>query len=365
MRKVDIVGAPPQDWIDEANVLTAKLYKITEVFDAGKYALAAGLTALSNMPTPVANGAVLGEVNGRLHLQVANDASELIFNEGEVFLAKNWKTRIDTIRSLLPADWKTGLTPAQHTSLAKELKELARLAFTLRNETHWRDDRIRDWLLDQFGNKCWYSEASESVSPIHIEHFRPKSSAVDDRTKMESEGYWWLAFDWKNYRICGHYLNSKKGDFFPLHNIVRATACGGVPIALESPIVIDPTSDAATQISFDKDEDDCIAVCSDPDLDINHEDRIEVERTFSVLGLNEYDRLKQKRATIWNECLEHIDRYKAPASVPNFKAVIRAGITDQLKKKVSYRAEFSSVAIACLQKKAPLSLQNAVFKPQA
>lgn len=266
-----------------------------------------------------------------------------------------------SIRALLPNDWNTALAQENLNAISLELKEVARLAFTKRNERHWRDNRVRNWLLSQFENKCWYSEARDSVSPIHVEHFRPKSSASDDETTEEAEGYWWLAFDWTNYRIGGHFLNSKKGNYFPLHNAVRATACGEIPIIAESPIIIDPTTNSASQISFDKHEDSCIAVCSDLGLADTNQDRIEVDRTLTILGLNKYDLLNQKRGAVWDECMEQINRYNAPAPAPNFKIIIRAAITIQLKKIVDYKAEFSSVSIACIQKKAPLSLRNDVF----
>jgi hypothetical protein len=41
------------------------------------------------------------------------------------------------------------------------------------NQKLWRDERVRDWLLKLFHNKCWYTEASESVSAMHVDHYRP------------------------------------------------------------------------------------------------------------------------------------------------------------------------------------------------
>jgi hypothetical protein len=169
-----------------------------------------------------------------------------------------------------------------------------------------------------------------------------------------------MAFDYTNYRIGGHFLNSKKGNYFPLHNAVKATCCGGVPKELESPVLIDPISNAASQVSYDKHEDVCLAVCSDEELDEGHEDRLEFEATKKLIGLNEYDRLNHKRALIWDECNDQIERYKETNAAPNLTKINRAGVTTRVKKMVEYTSEFSSVALACLQKNAPLSLINAV-----
>ena len=74
---------------------------------------------------------------------------------------------------------------------------------------------LKQWLLALSHQKCWFSEAKDCFSHWDVEHYRPKKSAKDvDGT--EHDGYWWLAFDWQNFRICGNAGNRKKGTFFPL-----------------------------------------------------------------------------------------------------------------------------------------------------
>ena len=48
-----------------------------------------------------------------------------------------------------------------------------------------------------------------------VEHFRPKkeAKALDGTIR---DGYWWLAFDYMNFRLCGNVRNRKKGGWFPL-----------------------------------------------------------------------------------------------------------------------------------------------------
>ena len=54
-----------------------------------------------------------------------------------------------------------------------------------RNRALWGE--LKQWLLEQSHNKCWYTEARNDSSYFEVEHFRPK--------KWEDnafEGYWWL-----------------------------------------------------------------------------------------------------------------------------------------------------------------------------
>lgn len=102
---------------------------------------------------------------------------------------------------------------------------------------------LKDWLLRLSDGKCWFSEACDIYSHMDVEHFRPKKSAIN-MNGTEREGYWWLAFDWTNFRICGNVGNRKKGMFFPL--------LPGSPVATsdhrivedEHPYFLDPTNEA-------------------------------------------------------------------------------------------------------------------------
>ncbi len=55
-----------------------------------------------------------------------------------------------------------------------------------------------------------------------MDHFRPKNAIKSADKKCESttinntDSYWWLAFDWENYRLSGHLTNSNKNAYFPL-----------------------------------------------------------------------------------------------------------------------------------------------------
>lgn len=257
-----------------------------------------------------------------------------------------------------PQDWIDD-AKAVTDQLRAATSETQRADIIKKNERLWTDNRIRDWLLNQFNNKCWYTEASESVSPIHVDHYRPKGR-VKDLDGKESTGYWWLAFDWGNYRISGHLINSKKSDSFPIVEGFRAREFDMVTLKLEAPLLIDPIKEEARLVSYERDEDACIAV---PAADISEAEKFRAEKTIELLGLNRLTKLNQKRAESWDECLMAIADYKGGSEDPQaLRLVNQTSAIKALKKKVAYEVEFSSISEACIWKHAPSPLIASVFE---
>jgi hypothetical protein len=110
-------------------------------------------------------------------------------------------------------------------------------------------------------NKCWFSEGGSDVSHFHIEHFRPKKlveilpakfGCAEARPTNEPNSYWWMAFNYKNFRICGQIVNSYKGNYFPL--APGSITCNSLSsnINLEQVILLDPAVQADTDLlTFD------------------------------------------------------------------------------------------------------------------
>lgn len=241
--------------------------------------------------------------------------------------------------------------------------EAARHAIIKANENLWRDNRIRNWLLQQFANKCWYTEAAESVSSIHVDHFRPKGRITNPDGSTES-GYWWLSFNYKNYVIAGQLINVKKRDYFPiLEGECRAREnCSETQLRLEGAALIDPLTDQTRLISYERDDDGCIAVLAGGiDCSVG---QFMAEQTIDILGLNRLDRLNQKRGRIWDECLREINEYQG-ARDQGAKALVwlmKNMALSRLKDRVKYESEFSSVAEACIRKKGSEPIIAAVFE---
>ena len=266
------------------------------------------------------------------------------------------------IKGTPPQDWIDAAN-----IMTEELKQApdasARTIILKKNEGFWRDDRIRNWLLKQFHNKCWYTEAEESVSSCHVDHFRPKGR-ITNLDKSTEDGYWWLTFNWKNYVIAGQLINTKKSDKFPLFDKARAqVSWSAAQLDTEAVILIDPKTDETRLISFEMDEED--ACCAIPAGGVDGDDLVKVENTIEILGLNRLTRLNAKRGKKWNDCKMEIANFQGATAAVEFrhqKKLLQTAAVNRLKVTIQYDQEFSSVAEACIRKCAPEPLVARVFE---
>lgn len=116
--------------------------------------------------------------------------------------------------------------------------------------------KLNPILSDISCHKCWYCETNETRSDTAVDHFRPKSAVKEC---PEHDGYWWMAFDWKNYRYSCQFCNEKrkdqdtgvtggKGTCFPLVTPeTRIFAPGDPeiedPTYKEDPVLLDPCNE--------------------------------------------------------------------------------------------------------------------------
>lgn len=221
----------------------------------------------------------------------------------------------------------------------------ARNQFIDDHAAHWGELKL--WLRVLSLGKCWFSEVKELYSHYDVEHFRPKKEAKElDGTKRD--GYWWLAFDYTNYRLCGNVGNRKKGGWFPLQAGSLVSTFTNQCEESEAAYFLDPTDLADINlIAFDE-EGNVIAA---PGASEWEEQR--VAETIKRLKLNEHEALPEERRAIWQKMTREIDQYLTaqrrcrtggnPAAKQ--KAVEHARIIRSMTKK---EAELSSVAKWCL-----------------
>jgi 5-methylcytosine-specific restriction endonuclease McrA len=69
----------------------------------------------------------------------------------------------------------------------------------------WRT--IKPILQDLSHGKCWTCEARESRSDGVVDHYRPKNRVAESPSHP---GYWWLAFNWRNFRFLCTFCNSRR-----------------------------------------------------------------------------------------------------------------------------------------------------------
>lgn len=212
------------------------------------------------------------------------------------------------------------------------------------NDKHW--GKIKNELKKISYGKCWFSESRDVYSHYHVEHFRPKKKVINhDGTKRL--GYWWLAFNFLNYRLCGSVGNSKKGNFFAVKNNIAKIYTDSIDD--EVAYFLDPTNFRdCVLLSFDEN-----GSAFSRNTDYNSFDYERVNYTIKHLDLN-YESLKTARKIKWKEIytlIKDIDKliidYNTTQSNSN-----KVKLEEKYKhvlKNIAPCAEFSSTAKACLK----------------
>ena len=244
------------------------------------------------------------------------------------------------------AAWIADAQALVHLLLAAPDKA-ARDALIDANDALW--GRLREWLLRLSHDKCWYSEARDLFSVLEVEHYRPKKRCKRSPRGQVSDGYWWLAFEWSNYRLCGKVGNAKKGDFFPLAAASPVAAHNGLSVLNEIPLLLDPACPGDPDLlSFNED-----GACS-PHADADQFTQLRVTTTTARLNLNQ-GRIKKARQRVWARCWQLIEDCRALAQQMNQAAGPgdRERLNqkkEELRRMVRPEAEFSAVAKDCLVK---------------
>lgn len=226
-------------------------------------------------------------------------------------------------------------------------------------------------------DKCWYSESKESVSVYEIEHFRPtkgtmrtksvlkilksfvEASRIDwvAATKNKGGGYWWLAFNHKNYRNCGRKINNIKSTRFPLKELSFIAYKEGDDYSQEEIFLLDPTNEYdPALLTFDPDGKARPSIA-----DVTSFDYLRAFVSIEVYGLNAIEPLVKHRESKWGECYKAIKR--ATEKYSELEEAVDEGnlvsyrryfdefmdfIQNDLKPAINPSSEFSAVAKACV-----------------
>lgn len=151
----------------------------------------------------------------------------------------------DDIEECLTDAWRKSAEKAiQGINAATTSQERKKILERKASTKVWRD--FYNLLPDKLKRKCWYCEAEEIRSDTPVDHFRPKNKVEEEQNH---EGYWWLAFDWDNYRCACTYCNSRrtfkdseggKACYFPLVNPSKRAFLSTDNIHQEQPDLLDP-----------------------------------------------------------------------------------------------------------------------------
>jgi superfamily II DNA or RNA helicase len=153
-------------------------------------------------------------------------------------------------RQQTPEKWRADLEQAR-----AELRNLApgesRSNIFKKYSYLWSD--VKECYRHISHEKCWYCEAKTDRIRGDIDHYRPKGRVTENPAHP---GYWWLAFDWRNWRFCCELCNSKladyttgeiggKGNDFPLVDDNESRRiwqeCEFEDLLAEDPKLLDPT----------------------------------------------------------------------------------------------------------------------------
>lgn len=177
----------------------------------------------------------------------------------------------------------------------------ARNALIEDNNAHW--GKLKPWLLALSAGKCWFSETRDTYSHLDVEHFRPKKEAKALDSVIR-DGYWWLAFDYMNFRACGNVGNRKKGGWFPLQ---AGSLCSTYALRCEeseTAYLLDPIDiNDVNLLAFDE-EGRAVAA---PGISAWESER--VTETVKCLKLNEHLPLAEARRKTWLKVAKLVDQY--------------------------------------------------------
>jgi hypothetical protein len=221
----------------------------------------------------------------------------------------------------------------------------ARNKFIDDNSVHW--GKLKPWLQAISHGKCWFSEAKELYSHYDVEHFRPKkeAKALDGTIR---DGYWWLAFDYMNFRVCGNVGNRKKGGWFPLQDGSLRSSYEKRCEESETGYLLDPIDiDDVKLLAFDE-EGKAVPVPGASDWET-----CRVTETVRRLKLNEHEALTEERRKIWAKVSDLIGQYTHAKSHctdggnPAAKQRMR-DLACQMRQSARPTEELSSVARWCI-----------------
>ena len=188
----------------------------------------------------------------------------------------------------------------------------------------WAHPDVLEALDAVAGNKCWYSEVQLDGADPNVDHFRPKGRVREVDADLQNtgnacDGYWWLAFEFSNYRLAAMHANQRrtdddteggKSDYFPIrgNRAPERTPWGEI---MEDILALDPCSTTDVRLLwFDPDGKPCAS------------------NWKRKPNAGEAERVK---ATIW---LYHLDKQEIQTSRGKYVEDIRK---DLRKANVEYR----------------------------
>jgi hypothetical protein len=261
-------------------------------------------------------------------------------------------------------EWQKNAKKATDKLLAKATQD-ERSEYIKKNSDIWKD--LGKELIAHFGNKCWYTDASNYGARLDVEHFRPKAKTVELTVEDCNEagddlllklpdpkrgGYWWLAFDFENLLLCAQVMNREaKKNFFPLHkDSPVASEANKNAWRNEIPVFLDPRKlDDVCLVAYDE------TGAMRPRSELTEWDKLRVVITNECFGLSRFQPLIEGRQRIWQACSNLIERYMNAATKQRQEGIPSPVLQQEkddalldLKRMLDPDEPFATVAASCL-----------------
>lgn len=248
---------------------------------------------------------------------------------------------IDINGKIPPEKWSK--KAEKHTHVLQLLdNDEDRMTYINSHSYIWRE--LRGWLEELSHKKCWYSESISTFSYLQVEHFRPKGKVIRFNDGAKEIGYWWLAFDWRNYRLCGEVGNLRKATHFPLKEGSSVAINPDCDLRDEVICLLDPTNPNDPPLL--KFEESGYVSPAKPKGTWEYERAM---KTIDIFYLN-FHGLTDARLDTWRNCFEVIGTVEnllsKPPSEIDKTSIIAA--MNKLKNMTSEKAQFSATSRACL-----------------
>ena len=263
---------------------------------------------------------------------------------------------IDWQNAEIPDSWMNSADTA--LKKLREYKTIEERKKYINQRRLWADTRIKTVMERISDGKCWYCETKDIRSDNPIDHFRPKGKVTECE---DHDGYWWLAFDWKNFRYACSFCNTGhkddeaedtlgKDNYFPLLDEEKRAMSESSSYTCddEKPMLLDPTVEADTRLLW-FDDDGRVAPRSTRDpIAVQR-----VEKSRDVYHLDD-PRTKDARRQIYNKIKRKVELGKRLAAnltsghETQTSAEVLEDLIIDLQEMTLPSAPFASVANAYL-----------------
>ena len=155
----------------------------------------------------------------------------------------------------LPARWLT-VSVSRIAAVNAKGTHALRSAY-IKKHASW--GLLKNWLSKVSDNKCWYCEAKSNRAPSDVDHFRPKLAITVNGVKLTGhDGYYWLAYEWWNFRLSCQRCNRPekddtdilhgKANEFPIRNEANRCTLPAALLTAEEPKLLDPYNQADCEL---------------------------------------------------------------------------------------------------------------------